>query len=183
MRLDRTFQFRGGRNYLHSTSVMNDLLAMRGAAVTNIDFKFHRRTSQQITYTDEPQLAGSPVAEWSDTLGRLFLVEREELISERTPYDEEKLVDFSNVAGRLISVPAYTPGFTRTDAIVAAFKYLLRTAHADFDRKYAFVRIRLQYCPIGAFEIRYVRDIGAFFQGDISQDGNGIGQIFFGVWQ
>ena len=31
-------------------------------------------------------------------------------------------------------------------------------------------------------EIRYVRDIGAFFQGDISERGKPLGQIFFGVW-
>ncbi len=181
MKLDRTLQFRGNRDYLHSTSVMNDLFDLRGKDVTHIDLKFHRRTSQQVSYTDEPQAAANAVAEWNDSLGKLYLVERGEQITLRAPYDEDALAGVFEIDGRGIRIPAHAHGFTRTDAIVAAFKRLLQTAHAA-GRKYAFVRIRLDRWPAGAMEIRYVRDIGAFFQGDISERGKPLGQIFFGVW-
>jgi hypothetical protein len=182
MKLDRTFQFRGGRNYLHSSSVINDLLGLRGQNVENIDLKFHRKTVQQISYTDEPGAAAQSVAEWSDNFGRLFLLERSELINERAPYDENALMEFFEIEGKTIRAPEHAPGFTRTDAIIAAFKHLLQTVYSDIDRRYAFVRLRLDHCPTGAFEIRYVRDIGAFFQGDIGEAGRPVGQIFFGVW-
>ncbi|MGH8213293.1 MAG: hypothetical protein ACREPP_08725 [Rhodanobacteraceae bacterium] len=182
MRLDRTFQFRGNRDYLHSAAVLDDLLRIRHADTTNIDLKFHRRTVQQVSYTDEPQAAPDSVAEWSDSSGKLWLVERAEYITERVPYDEPALVRMFEVDGRTVKSPPRTPGFTPADAMVAAFKHLLQTVHAGIERKYVFVRIRLDHCPGTAFEIRYVRDIGAFFQGDIGEDGKVIGQVFFGVW-
>jgi len=182
MKLDRTFRFRGNRNYLHSASVINDLLSLRGENVRNIDLKFHRKTLHQVSYTDESQSAVDPVAEWSDAQGKLYLVEREERISEREPYDEQGLVGLLEADGKTVRIPAQTPNFTRADAIVAAFKHLLQTVYPDVERKYVFVRIRMDYCPSGAMEIRYVRDIGAFFQGDISEDRKAVGQIFFGVW-
>jgi hypothetical protein len=182
MKVDRTFTFRGSRGYLHSTSVFADLLQLRGADATTIDLKFHRRTAHQVAYTDNPDLAGRAVAEWHDAQGKLFIIERDEPIAERVPYDESRLADMLDVDGRMVRIPASTPGFTRFEALVAGFKRLLETAHTGARRKYAFVRIRLARVPEGAVEIRYARDIGTFFQGDISADGARLGQIFFGEW-
>lgn len=181
MKLDRNFPFRGTRNYLHSTSLFNDLLQLRERHATSIDMKFHRRTDRQVSYIDE--LPGrEPVAEWSDSGGKLFIVERDEPIVEREPYDEDGLAAQFEVAGRVTRIPAAIVPFTRIEALVAGFKRLLRSVHQD-KRRYAFVRVRLNHCPEAAMEIRYARDIGAFYQGDISADGKVIGQIFFGEWR
>lgn len=181
MKLDRNFSFRGTRDYLHSTSLFNDLLQLRGPHATRIDMKFHRRTGRQVSYVDE--LAGKePIAEWSDSGGRLFVIERDERILERVPYDEDGLAGQFEVNGRVTRIPATIAPFTRIEALVAGFKRLLQSVHED-KRKYAFVRIRLDRCPSTATEICYSRDIGAFFQGDISAEGNAVGQIFFGVWE
>jgi len=182
VKIDREFQFRGNRDYLHSAAVFDDLLRLRGADATKIDLKFHRRTVQQVTYTDDPAAATRAVAEWSDSDGKLYIVERVEAIQERVPYDEPSLVGMLELDGRIVRIPADTPGFTRIEGLVAGFKLLLQTVHTGVERKYVFVRIRLDRCPEGAMEIHYARDIGAFFQGDISEAGKGIGQIFFGVW-
>ncbi|MGH9522847.1 MAG: hypothetical protein ACRD3E_09980 [Terriglobales bacterium] len=182
MKLDRTFQFRGGRNYLHSTSVFDDLLGVRGEDVANIDLKFHRRTLQQVSYTDETVASAGLVAEWSDNRGKLCIVERDESMTERVPYDEDALVKMIEIDGRMARIPAETPSFTRIEALVAGFKHLLQTVYAGLERKYVFVRIRLEHCPVDTMEIHYARDIGAFFQGDISEGGKPVGQIFFGVW-
>jgi hypothetical protein len=182
MKVDRTFTFRGSRGYLHSTSVFADLLQLRGADATAIDLKFHRRTAHQVAYTDDPDLAGHAVAEWNDAQGKLFIIERDEPIAKREPYDESRLADMLEVSGRMVRIPASTPGFTRFEALVAGFKRLLETSPAGAQRKYAFVRVRLTQVPEGTMEICYTRDIGAFFQGDISADGVRLGQIFFGEW-
>ena len=183
MKIDREFQFRGDRNYLHSAAVFDDLLKLRGADATKIDLKFHRRTVQQVIYTDDPEATGRAVAEWSDSGGKLYIVEREDGISNRVVYDEPSLARMLEIDGRIVRIPAETPGFTRIEALVAGFKLLLQTVHAGVERKYVFVRIRLDRCPEGAMEIRYSRGIGVFFQGDIAETGKGIvGQIFFGTW-
>jgi hypothetical protein len=180
VKIDRRFPFRGGRDYLHSTSVFNDLLELRSPHATRIDMKFHRRTDRQVSYVDE--LSGAdPVAEWSDSGGKLFIVERDERIAEREPYDEDGLAARFEMEGRIVRIPADILPFTRFEALVAGFKRLLQSVHGG-KRKYAFVRVRLDHCPDAAMEIRYSRDIGAFFQGDISADGNPVGQIFFGAW-
>lgn len=178
--MDRHFQFRGGRNYLHSTSLFNDLLRIRGPHATCIDMKFHRQTNRQVSYTDN-LIAENPVAEWSDSGGKLLVIERDERIGERAPYDEDGLAARFEIEGRVVKVPADIGPFTRFEALVAGFKRLLRSVHRD-ERSYAFVRVRLDHYPDNALEIRYARDVGAFNQGDISEDGNLVGQIFFGVW-
>jgi hypothetical protein len=178
--LDRHFQFRGGRDYLHSTTVFNDLLRIRGPLATRIDMKFHRQTDRQVSYTDD-LLSEQPVAEWSDSGGKLLVIERPERIGERAPYDEDGLAAQFEIEGRVVKVPADIGRFTRFEALVAGFKRLLRSVHRD-ERKYAFVRVHLDHCPDAALEIRYARAIGTFYQGDISENHKLIGQIFFGVW-
>jgi hypothetical protein len=181
VKLDRDFRFRGNRDYLHSTSMFDDLLGLRGRDMSHLDLKFHRRTGRQVSYVDDP--AGrEPVAEWSDSAGKLYIVERDEPIRESEPYDEDGLAAQFEIEGRVARIPAAIGSFTRVEAMVAGFKRLLQSVHAG-KRKYVFVRLRLDRCPESAMELRYTRDIGAFYQGDISADGKVIGQIFFGEWR
>lgn len=183
MHLDRTFKFLGDRKYLQSASLFDDLLELRGADTTAIDMKFHRQTGNQVSYVDAlPSPTIEPVAEWRDSGGTIHVIERDEPITESVPYDEPKLVQMLDVNGRVVDIPASTPSFTRISAMVGAFKLLLQTVYPDLKRKYVFARIRLAHCPQGAVQIRYARDIGPFFQGDIVADGKPLGQIFFGVW-
>lgn len=182
MKLDRTFRFRGTRDYLHSASVFDDLLQVRGQHSTHIDLKFHRRTDRQVSYV-ETTLGLEPVAEWSDSLGKLFVVERGEAIVGREPYDEDGLAARFEIVGRTARIPADIGPFTRMEAVIAGFKRLLQSVYPDIKRKYVFARVRLDHYPDSAMELRYSRDIGAFFQGDISIEGKPIGQIFFGVWR
>lgn len=185
MRIDRTFRFRGTRDYLHSASLFDDILRTRGAAAKNIDMRFHHRTTQQVSYLDTPPSPDDVVvAEWRDSAGMLHVVERDEPIREREPYDEPALADMFGIDDRHVDIPGHIGSFTRIEAIIAGFKRLLHTCRdLPGGARYAFVRVRLQYCPEDAIRIRYARDIGEFFQGDISEGETRIGQIFFGVWQ
>lgn len=185
MKLDRTFRFRGTRDYLHSASLFDDILQIRGIDAKNIDMKFHHRTIRQVSYVDtQPASSNVVVAEWKDDAGTLYVIEREEPILEREPYDEPGLADRFDIEGRDVDIPAGIGPFTRIEAIIAGFKRLLHTCRdIPEGARYAFVRVRLQHCPQHAMRIRYTRDIGEFFQGDISEQGTRVGQIFFGVWQ
>ena len=184
MRSDRHFTFKAKRDYLHSTSLFDDLVAFRGASPRQIDFRFSHKTGKQVSYLDTlPGPADVLVAEWSDADGRLYVVERNDPIREAVGYDEAALVSRFALDGRTVHIPAELGGFTRIDALVAGFKHLLqRVSPLDAGRKHAFVRIRLAHVPEGAASITYARDIGAFSQGDIFEDGKLLGQIFFGIW-
>lgn len=185
MRSDRHFTFKAKRDYLHSTSLFDDLIAVRGRSAHQIDFRFSRRTDRQVAYLDTPPGPEDVVvAEWSDADGRLFVVEREEPIHEAVAYDEAALVSKFRIKDRTVDIPAKLDGFSRIDALVAAFKDLLQqVSPLGGNRKHAFVRIRLTHVPDGVASITYARDIGPFFQGDIRENGEIVGQIFFGVWQ
>ncbi len=185
MTLERTFRFRGRRDYLHSTSLFDDIRELRGTDAQNIDMRFHRRTAHQVSYTDTPPSADDTVvAEWSDDAGKLYVIERDDRIREHEPYDEAALADRLDTADRHVDIPARIEPFTRIEALIAGFKRLLQECREiPPGARYAFVRVRLQHCPQHAVRIRYVRDIGEFCQGDISEQGTRIGQIFFGVWQ
>jgi hypothetical protein len=184
MKADRTFSFRGDRRYLQSASLFDDLIRFRGAQAQEIDFRFSHKTDNQVSYVDaRPDEGQRVIAEWSDAGGRLFAVERNEPITESLPYDEPALVRLLRIDGRTVHIPADIGLFSRIEALVAAFKHLLLTTYPDVRRKYVFVRIRLKHEPTGATDITYSRDIGAFFQGDIRENGEPVGQIFFGTWQ
>jgi hypothetical protein len=181
---DRQFTFKAKRDYLHSTSLFDDLVAHRGDLARQIDFRFSHKTDRQVSYLDtRPSPQDVLVAEWSDAGGQLYVVERNEAIREAVPYDEAALVSRFRINGRTVEIPAELGPFTRIDALVAAFKHLLQqVSPLEGGRKHAFVRIRLARVPQGATSITYARDIGTFSQGDIREDGKLLGQIFFGVW-
>lgn len=182
MKIERSFRFRATRDYLHSTSLLDDLLHIRGATAYPIDMKFHLRTDQQVAYVDAPPAPGTPVvAEWSDAVGRLYVVPRGVTISAHEPYDEPALIARMARAGRTVEVPSAIPGFSKCEAMIAGFKHLLEAVR-ESRTKYVFARIRLDTLPTGAFRINYARDIGRFFQADIVVADETIGQLFFGEW-
>lgn len=185
MKLERNFRFRETRDYLHSTSLFDDLLQVRGAGATRIDMKFHRRTSQQVSYVDTPPDPGTePVAEWRDDAGRLYVVDRDEPIRDASPYDEPGLASMLALDDKTVELPALTPGFTRFEAMVTGFKSLLQSTRGVRGCKYVFVRLQLKHYPYDtALSISYSRNIGSFFQGDISVQDKPLGQIFFGEWR
>jgi hypothetical protein len=185
MNLERTFHFRGNREYLHSTSLFDDILKMRGDDARNIDMTFYRRTTHQVRYVDtRPTNNDVVVANWRDDAGALYVIECDDPILERKPYDEPTLAGMFTIEGREVLIPKQIQPFTRIEAIIAGFKRLLHECRdIPSGSQYAFVRIRLRHCPEDAIRIEYARNVGAFLQGDISEHGTRMGQVFFGVWQ
>ena len=126
MRLDRDFAFRGSRDYLHSTTVMNDLLRLRGGAPGGFDFRFDKRTDRQVRFQDEAPAEGEAlVGTWRDAAGTIHIVERGERIARSEPYDEDGLASRLEFGDNAVDLPAELPGHTPTEAIVAAFKAML----------------------------------------------------------
>lgn len=183
MNLDRELSFKGGRKYLHSTTVFDDLLSLRAGDLRSIDFTFDKRTDHQVRYQDTPPTAReSLVATWRDADGAVYVVERDALITGSAPYDEDGLAGGFSFGERSVRLPAHAGDNSLIEAIVAGFKALLLRSVAGPGAKLAFVRIRLPRLPVLPVEIRYSRRIGEFYQGDILVDDKPAGQIFFGEW-
>lgn len=178
------FAFRGSRNYLHSTTVMNELLRLRDGAPQGFDFRFDRRTDRQVLFQEEAPSQGQVlVGTWRDATGTVHIVEREGRIGLAEPYDEDGLAGQLAFDGNAVELPAELPGYTAVEAIVAAFKALLRRGPAGPDAKVAFVRLACSAAPQLPLRIAYSRRLGDFFQGDIEAAGKSLGRIHFGEWR
>jgi len=184
MELDRDLAFKGGRSYLHSTTLFDDIVALRGPGIREIDFRFNHKTGHQVRYKSAPPAATEVgVGIWRDNLGEFHIVERDALITRHEPYDEDGFAATFAFDGQHVLLPADVGGHSMVEAIVAGFKALLLRTVADGTARLAFVRLRLRALPQLPLEIRFARRIGEFYQGDLSQAGQPVGQVFFGEWR
>jgi hypothetical protein len=184
MEIEPDFAFRGSRDYLHSTTVMNELLRRRGGAPGGFDFRFDRRTDRQVRFQDEAPAQGAAlVGTWRDAAGTVHVVERDERIGRAEPYDEDGLAGRLEFGENTVDLPAELLGYTPVEAIVAAFKALLRRGPAGPQAKVAFVRLACNATPALPLRIAYSRRLGDFFQGDIEASGKPLGRIHFGEWR
>lgn len=184
MMLDREFSFRGERTYLHSTSILNDMIELRNGAATGFDFRFDRKTAAQVRYQDvAPREGGRLVGIWSDEEGTVYIVERGVRIVDSQPYDEDGLASMFEIANGAVCVPGDLGDYTVTDAVVAAFKALLHAGAAGSAARLAFVRMRCARLPELPLRIDYSRKIGGFYQGDIHDNAGACGHIYFGEWK
>lgn len=184
MELDRELKFKGARTYLHSTTLFDDIVALRGPGVGGIDFRFNHKTARQVRYQSAPPAEGETgVGIWRDNLGQFHIVERDAPVTGREPYDEDALAAAFAFDGQRVELPPDVGENSTIEAIVAGYKaLLLRTVAGDVARL-AFVRLRLSRVPRLPLEIHFSRRIGGFYQGELRQDDQPAGQIFFGEWQ
>lgn len=182
--LESSFRFKGGRDYLHSTSVFDAIVDESGSQPTSIDFVFNHRTACQPIFSTEIQNRDRQalIGSWRDSKREIFILEGTTPIDERVPYDEGAIASRCMISNGSVYAPIDIGGHSFIEICVAAYKHLLQIHLGDGHAKYAFARITLQRIPETDFAIRYARKIGGeFYQGDIIAD-ESIGRIFFGVW-
>lgn len=183
MNRDRDLHFRGGRDYLQSATLFDDLAECLPADAGGVDFSFKKKTDRQVRYqSDAPTDESTLVATWRDERRAVYVVEREDAISDRREYDEASLVARFSFRPDGVFVPDDIEGYSVMEAAVAAFKALLHRTVATHKPKVVFVRVRLRSMPKLPLEVRFSRRIGEFYQGDIIAGGQPVGQIFFGEW-
>lgn len=185
MNPDKNLPFKGGRNYLHSTTVFDDIRTIRGQTGP-VDFAFNHKTDRQVRYQSEPPHGDTTaVATWKDDAGILYVIEQETQMTERVPYDEDGLAaTFVYEANPpAVSIPADIGPYSRFEAVVAGFKAMLQKYMVKEGTRLAFARIRLQQPLDGSLKIQYGRRIGHFHQGSIGDGTKNFGQVFFGEWQ
>ena len=179
------FKFRGRRNYLHSTTVLNWILKDSGASGVDMDFHFNARTDRQVFFLDHaPQAGGKVIGKYTDISMKLYLVESAQGIVGAEPYAEDEIGRHCQLSGEVIAVPCRLPGFTDVECVVAGYKFLLDGMFPDLKGRFAFARLQWKSRPDDMLDIRFRRRIsGQLYEGTLLRSGETQGAIVFGEWQ
>lgn len=175
--------FRGNREYLHSTSILNFLLGSGGCCGIGLDLRINSSTNRQLIMSPVPARAGEKViGRYLDESSRLYLLESDRVITRREPYEENRIVASCQVEDKAVTIPE-VPGFTCVDRLVAGFKLLVEKLRPDHRGKLAFARIMWNVPPSGQLDIALRRSMaGQMYEGTMSGDGFN-GTIIFGEWR
>lgn len=179
------FSFKGSRDYLHSTTVFDWILGQIDPP-QSIDFIFNRKTVMQCVLVDAgKEVAGEVVGTWKDAAHDFRIVaEESKPILARVAYDEDAIVKDCQFEATSVLVPDDGGSSTFIERLVAAYKGLLLRQDGLAETKFVFARLRLKHVPKNAFVVTHKRTMGAgFYQGDISVDGERIGEIYYGRWK
>lgn len=180
---------RGERDYVQAASIFDSILTIRNldeGKIKNIDFSMRRFTNKQCSLItkykseiDERKIIG----DYQDASGKIKIIELKEEIKVRFPYQEYEITDQCSIHEKTISIPDIVAEYTFIEKLIAAYKVLLQTLFGSSGNFFFFIRLTLDYIPIGSFDITYDRIISnKYYQGTITkQGGNKIGSIFFGV--
>lgn len=179
------FRFRGRRNYLHSTTVLNWILAHTPATGRDMDFRFSAKTGHQVQIAgDTPAAGATVVGKYTDESVKFYVTESERLITAADAYDEDAICSRCRVTGSGIDVPADLAGFTVVEAVVAGYKRLMEELLPDRKGRFAFARLQWHAVPRGALRIEHRRTVsGQMYEGALVRDGIAAGRIIFGEWQ
>ena len=179
------FVFRGERDYLHSTSLFDFILAehARKAGIPqNIDFTFLHKTNCACRVEDTNQGDTGLVATYIDANSQYYLYETEQLIQRRVPYSEPGEGNGYIIIGDCASIQDVNEDNSFIELAVGAYKGLLTSIFPEFSGRYVFARMKLDWIPVSSFEICYQRKVAKhFFEGEIRVDEIPVGLIYFGI--
>lgn len=179
------FVFRGERDYLHSTSLFDFILAENAGNAgvpQNVDFTFIRK-SRHICRIEKRNLGNAGlVATYVDEGSQYYLYETDEPIQRSVPYAEPAEGSNYAISGDCASVQKPGEDNSFIELAVGAYKGLLTSLFPEHRGNYVFARIRLDMIPVSSFEICYRRKVARhFFEGEIKAEGLSVGFIYFGV--
>jgi hypothetical protein len=179
------FVFRGERDYLHSTTLFDFILAEyagNAGVPQHIDFTFVHKTNRICRVEVTNQGNAGLVASYNDVNCQYYLYETDLLIERREPYSEPVEGDAYVIAGECVSIPGIGENNSFIELAVAAYKGLLTSILPEFRERYVFARMKLDRIPASLFEICYKRKVAKhFFEGEIRVDGIAVGLIYFGI--
>lgn len=189
------FRFKGNRNYLHGTDILNATLTQLSkhhGSISNIDFSFHRMSSfQLVALTQEELDAADPVAicryQTEGDTKFVYLVETDAPVVDHYLYPEDEIADhlILDYNSKSIMLDSLLP-YSNIELWVAMTKVLHYRLYADKPGKWLFVRGRLpDFSRTPLFKECSV-SLSANFGGKLTrckvrQDGTNCGEIFFSL--
>lgn len=188
-------QFKGDRNYLHGTDIINETLSWLSSQkgeLKDIDIAFHRLASRQLMVMEGVVPEGvEPVAVCSFTSSgereRVYLVETDLAVTGRYPYPEDEIVaamqlDLAGRRGVLSGETAYSD----IEVWVAMTKALHYKVFPQLQGKWLFVRGRFpQFARHSMAGERTLAIVSSFndklTRSEALLDGVKVGEIFFSI--
>lgn len=175
---------RGNRDYVLGADILDAVLAgLPDGQGVAFDFIVQRKCKKQFRIVDA--LAGaeekSVVARYQDSSCRLWVVEGQELPTERVEDDEATLQEYLTWKGQMVVAEMLPTAFSFARYCVVGFKTLLNTEILkDSDNKFLFTRLKLEKQPGFPCGIEYKRCINKrFYEGRIVCADEPVGQIYF----
>jgi hypothetical protein len=192
-----TFRFRGQRNYVQGSDLLDICLTEVSARYPLTDDGFVRLTAHRIVdrqctlYIAEPDsetlhVDGSSVEFSTQSacgLVRAALVPAGEAVTERFAYDEERIEAACMIEGKSITLNSDT-GYTPIEVAIAMNKRLHNTIFPRMDERWIFTRIDLRR-PFRAHDaqcmtITLLQNLGSkLSRAAITVAGETIGHIYF----
>lgn len=181
------FRFKGERNYVQGGDIFDALEAWFGDQewqLLELSFRgFSRR--QMCCVLDNPGediKAEGVVIDRNGQRAPFWLLETDEPVTERYPFDEDAITRHAQQDGKTISASA-TPGYSVIEQIIALTKALNYRLTPEVNGKWVFGQLRLnQPLPKNAehFVIRQKTLLaGRFSVQEVALDGKVVGQIRF----
>jgi hypothetical protein len=182
--LNHFFYFKGDRNYIHSSNIFDYILSEKSSKSNkNIDFSLSRSILNKWHLVDEQlqNKKSNVIGQYKDDVSFSYIIEDNEMVTERRLYDESKIVNRLKITGKEIQIPDGVSDFSFIEKVNAAFKALLKNSvFKDGLYVYLFVRITLKFIPSDGFCIQYKRLIShKFCEGEILENRKTVGYIYF----
>lgn len=183
------FQFRGERDYLHSSTMFDHLLTLDDAP-SEIDFAVHRMTGNQCRIINAKEVDGrpldekQPVATYRSGGIEKVLVERETPLESSYPCNESEIcAAATRIDNSMQFEMPPIPDASYIEAVVGVYKHLLQSGVEAIPGKLVFARMTLTHVPSsGTCRVEHRRAIkGGYYQATLYHDDQVIGKLVFGL--
>lgn len=175
---------RGDRDYVLGADILDAILAEFSVGQDwNFDFVVQRKCKKQFRIvgelTDIP--AESVVGRYQDSSHRLWVIEGQDMLTERVEDDEATLQSYLTWKDQMVFAETLPDSFSFSRYCVVGFKTLLNTqVLKDSKNKFLFTRLKVHKQPDFPCGIEYKRCINKrFYEGRIVGDGEQVGEIYF----
>lgn len=198
MRENINFCYKGNRNYVHGTDILNAVLNFfkneNIVETSNIEMDIHHIVSNNLTLVINEDLSSSEKAavyvklKRNEALTKIALIENKETISCRYEYSEEDIVKYAFIdkETKSISLIKYDK-FTFIERVVALNKVLLQTLFPEVMGKWYFTKVKINSTNLDKqcfqkIELRLKKNFKfKLTQTEILADDKSIGNIYFSL--
>ena len=188
-------KFKGERNYLHGTDILNDVctwLTAKDHDVKDIDFAFHRLATKQLkvlvgTLPDGIEPVAVCAYKTNGVRHKAYMIETDQPVIESYPYLEDEIVkhmeiDVTTRQGVLRGEVTYSD----IEVWVAMTKALHQKVFANLNGKWLFVRGRFPEYTHRTAATEHAMGITASFNDKLTRsdallNGVKVGEIYFSI--
>jgi hypothetical protein len=175
------YVFKGNRDYLHGTSMLDIFLTHAGTSETSIaefDLVIFHSTRNHCEVTDQRQAGHKLIARFTHEQQKLYLYELDEPITRSIEYDDPAPGEDFELGTEKSVMIGSTGGHKRIELLVGSYRHLLDQLFGN--KKFRFARLQAAYLPSPPFTISFHRILSSkFYEGQIRDAHQLVGNLYF----